>query len=136
MKGNRSDRRLASVNRTKRTLLPGFVWNPLLSYPPHKLCWCGKREMAKDCCFFKVAKAVPKEVALVLHQYMNAVRKGESPKIKVVAADKSEVRGYQDLKVAEAIAGKLVDNPKLITDPVAVANIVREATAMHKDILK
>lgn len=136
MRGNRADRRLASVNRTKRTLLPGFVWNPLLSYPPHKLCWCGKREQAKDCCFFKVAKAVPKEVALVLNQYMNAVRRGESPKIKIEPAAKSEVKGYQDLKVAEHIAGKLVDNPKLITDPVAIAEIQSEAKEMYKDILK
>ncbi len=136
MRGNRADRRLASVNRTKRTLLPGFVWNPLLSYPPHKMCWCGKREQAKDCCFFKVAKAVPKEVGLVLTQYMNAVRKGESPKIKIQPADKSEVKGYQDLKVAEALAGKLIDNPKLITDPRQMLAAVEEVKEQYRDILK
>lgn len=49
---------------------PGFVSNPLLTYPRNFLCFCGSKKKAKACCIPKVKRVVPKDQADSLRKYV------------------------------------------------------------------
>lgn len=73
---------------------PGYMWNPLLGYPPNIHCWCGKLKKAKMCCLPRVNKAVPIGVGEKLKEYMKAVEENQQRPFKIESGDKSEIKNY------------------------------------------
>jgi hypothetical protein len=98
--------------RCFRAPMPGFVWNPIRTYPRNNPCPCRSGQKFKACCLNRLPPAVPEELA---RQYREQMKK---PDLIFIT---KENEGYIKSAIDElSVAGEGAEDATPINEPRAV----------------